>query len=177
MEYFLVATIGGGVLISLLAYAAGTHIPGLDPAQRASGLWPAVLAILLAYGRFHANEEIRLYFVLKIKAKYLVGIYVLFYIAIALIGGDRFGALTTLCNALCGFVYLSLAPRQGLRFAVSERWFRVRNSYYRSRRLRAAKKFTVYMRKQGKDVSLDADGRYVDPDGKTRDLKDRRWMN
>jgi hypothetical protein len=35
----------------------------------------------------------------------------------------------------------------------------------------------VYMKKQGKDVSLDADGRYVDPDGKKRDLKDKRWMN
>ena len=176
-EYFLVATIGGGLLVSLLAFAAGTHVPGLDPTQRASGLWPAVLAILLAYGRFHANEEIRFYFVFKVKAKYLVGIYVLFYIAIALIGGDRFGALTALSNALCGFVYLSLAPRQGLRFAVSERWFRVRNSYYRAKRLRAAKKFTVYMRKQGKDVNIDPSGRYIDPDGNPRDPNDRNWMN
>ena len=176
-EYFLVATIGGGVLISLLAYAAGTHVPGLDPSQRASGLWPAVLAIMLAYARFHANEEIRFNFIFKIKAKYLVGIYVLFYIAIALIGGDRFGALTTLCSALCGFAYLSCAPRQGLRFAVSERWFRVRNSYYRAKRLRAAKKFTVYMRKQGKDVNIDPNGRYIDPDGKPRDPNDRNWMN
>jgi membrane associated rhomboid family serine protease len=176
-EYFLVATIGGGLLISLLAFAAGTHIPGLDPEQRAGGLWPAVLAILLAYARFHANEELRFNFIFRIKAKYLVGIYVLFYIAIALIGGDRFGALTALSNALCGFVYLSLAPRQGLRFAVSERWFRMRNSYYRSKRLRAAKKFTVYMRKQGKDVNIDPDGRYIDPDGNPRDPNDRNWMN
>jgi len=33
------------------------------------------------------------------------------------------------------------------------------------------------MRKQGKDVSLDDDGRYVDPDGKPRNPNDKRWMN
>jgi hypothetical protein len=33
------------------------------------------------------------------------------------------------------------------------------------------------MRKQGKDVSLDSDGRYIDPNGNPRDPNDRNWMN
>jgi hypothetical protein len=85
--------------------------------------------------------------------------------------------VVALCNALAGYVFLRFAPRRGLRVGVSERWFAMRNSYYRAKRRRAAKKFTVYMKKQGRDVSLDEDGRYVDPDGKPRDLNDRNWMN
>ncbi len=33
------------------------------------------------------------------------------------------------------------------------------------------------MRKQGKDVSLTEDGKYIDPNGTPRDLNDRNWMN
>jgi membrane associated rhomboid family serine protease len=176
-EYFLVSTIGGGLLIVLIAYVLGPHVPAFDITHRASGLWPAVLAIMLAYARFHANEEIRFNFIFKLKAKYLVAIYLLFYLAITLIGGDRFGALTALCTALCGYGYLMLAPKRGLNFAVSEKWFRIRNSRYRAKRRRAAKKFAVYMREQGKDVSIDPSGRYIDPDGNARDPHDKRWMN
>jgi hypothetical protein len=60
---------------------------------------------------------------------------------------------------------------------VSELWFGLRNSYYRAKRRRAAKKFVVYMKKQGKDVSLDAEGRYVDPLGKAHEPGDKKWMN
>jgi hypothetical protein len=141
-----------------------------------------VLAVLLAYARFHAEDQIQFNFLFTIKAKYIAAIYLLFYLGAALVGSDRFGALTALCNALAGYGFLRLAPRHGLRVGVSERWFALRNSYYRAKRRRAAKKFTVYMRKQGKDVSLDEDGRYVDPEGKPRDSKgrdpnDKRWMN
>lgn len=176
-EYFLVATIGGGLLVSALASVLGPHVPGLDITQRTSGLWPAVLAIMLAYARYHANEEIRFNFIFKLKAKYLVAIYLVFYFAVVLIGGDRIGALTALCTALCGYGFLMLAPRRSLRFTVSEKWFRARNSYYRAKRRRAAQKFTVYMREQGKDVNIDPSGRYIDPDGNARDPHDKRWMN
>jgi hypothetical protein len=111
------------------------------------------------------------------KAKYIAVIYVLFYVALELASKERFGALTALCNAGVGYAFLKLAPKRGFRVGVSERWFALRNGYYRAKRRRAAKKFTVYMRKQGKDVNLDEDGRHVDPDGKPRDPNDRRWMN
>ena len=177
-EYFLVTTVAGGVMASLLSLATQGHIKGLRPEESAvAGMWPAVLALVVAYAVLHAEQELNFNFLFKLKAKYLAAIYVLFYLAMALTAAERFGALVALCNAGVGYGFLRWAPRRGLRVAVSERWFAVRNSYYRAKRRRAAKKFTVYMRKQGKDVSLDADGRYVDPDGKTRDLKDRTWMN
>jgi membrane associated rhomboid family serine protease len=192
-EYFLIATVGGGLLASLICVAVWTHVPALNPALvRTNGMWPADLALLLAYGRFHAEETISFNFVFQIKAKYLVAIYLLFYLMLVLLSRYPFDALTTLCNALCGYAYLQLAPRGGVRKGASEQWFGLRNSFYRYKRRRAAKKFTVYMRKQGRDANIDASGRYVDPDaelrdrrnpgssrdaGNSRDMNDKRWMN
>jgi membrane associated rhomboid family serine protease len=176
-EYFLAVTIGGGLVASILCLAAAGHIEGLGPQVWTVGLWPFVLAVMVAYGRIHAEEPVQFNFLFTIKAKYLAVIYVLFYLGMALVGGDRLGALTALCNAGVGYGFLLLAPRRGFRMGLSERWFALRNSYYRAKRRRAAKKFTVYMRKQGKDVPIDEDGRYVDPDGTPRDPNDKRWMN
>ena len=177
-EYFLVVTIGGGWLASLLSLASQGHVQGLQaPGVQARGLWPAVLAMVVAFAMAHPEQELSVYFVLKVKAKYLAAIYVLFYAAAAFSYEGRFGALVALCNAAAGYGFLRLAPRRGVRVGISEWWFALRNSYIRSKRRRAAKKFTVYMKKQGKEVSLDEDGRYVDPSGTPRDPNDRRWMN
>lgn len=177
-EYFLAATVGGALLASLISIATQDRIPGLESQHIATaGMWPAVMALVLAFARFHADEQVTFNFIFRLKAKYLAAIFLLFYLGSALVGGDRFSALTALGNALGGYVFLRLAPARGFRMSISERLFALRNASDRARRRRAAKKFTVYMRKQGKEVSLDADGRYVDPDGKTRDLKDKRWMN
>ena len=176
-EYFLVSVVGGGLLAALIAVAVDGRIGGIDPIAATAGLWPAVLALLLAFARFHAEEELRFNFIFRIKAKYLAAIYLLFYLASTLVGHDRFGALTAVCAGLSGYLYLQFVPRRGLRFAASERWYTWRNDYYRSKRQRAAKKFKVYMGKQGKDVSIDSEGRYVDPDGVPRDPSDKRWMN
>ena len=176
-EYFLAATVGGGLIASILCMAAAGHVEGLGAEIVTVGLWPFVLAVMVAYGRIHAEDPVQFNFLFTIKAKYLAVIYVLFYLGLALVGGDRLGALTALCNAGVGYGFLLLAPRRGFRIGVSEKWFALRNSYYRAKRRRAAKKFTVYMRKQGKDVAIDEDGRYVDPDGKPRDPNDKRWMN
>ena len=83
-----------------------------------------------------------------------------------------------LCNAGVGYGFLAAGAETGVcGWEFRSDGLRLRNAYYRAKRRRAAKKFTVYMRKQGKDVSLDEDGRYVDPDGKPRDPNDKRWMN
>ena len=179
-EYFLVATIGGGLLACLLTRAADGRIPHLSSHEATWGMWPAVLALLVAYAYYHAEEKLRFNFIFEVKAKYLAAGYVAFYLIAAMLSGDRLGAVTALCVALSGYIFLRLAPRKGLRFTVSEKWFSMRNAYYRAKRRRAAKKFTVYMKKQGKDVSLDADGRYVGPDERDpngRDPNDKRWMN
>ena len=177
VEFFLVTTVVGGILAVVISLALGDRVEGLGPRVAAAGMWPFVLAVMVVYGTLHANERVNINFLFWIKAKYLAVIYVMFYVALELTSRDRFGALVALCNALAGYAFVVLAPRRGARAGLSEQWFGLRNAYYRAKRRRAAKKFTVYMRKQGKDVSLDDDGRYVDPDGKPRDPNDKRWMN
>jgi len=165
-EYFFSVTIGGAVLATLLSYVLGRWVTALDPAYSifTAGMWPAAMAILVAFARFHGEEEIRLYFVIRLKAKIVAALYLGFYVVAVLWSGDKFGALVALTNALCGYLFLRLVPRRGLSYGVSEKWFGMRNEFYRAKRKRAAKDFEVYMRKQGKDVRVD------DPD-------DKKWMN
>lgn len=177
MEYFFVTTVAGGVLASLAYVLLHNRGGWLPEGSAAAGLWPFVLALVVAFAYFQPEAPIQVYFVFTLKAKYLAVIYVLVYVAFSLSGFDRFGALVALLSAGSGFVFLRLVPRRGLRAGVSERWFGLRNDYYRWKRRRAAKKFTVYMKKQGKEVSLDEDGRYIDPSGTPRDPNDRKWMN
>lgn len=173
-EYALVSAVGGGLLAALLSFA---RVPGIGPYSSVFGLWPMVLALLVAFARMNPEAEMRLYFVLRVKAKHLLAIFLAFYLLSALISRDAFSAVTALCVALCGYLYLRFAPRRGLQYVASEGWFGMRNSFYRAKRRRAAKKFTVYMRKQGKDVNLDSSGKYVGLDDERKDPNDKRWMN
>ena len=109
-----------------------------------------VFALLLAFALRNPNAEMRLYFVLRVKAIYLLYIFLFIAIFQLLVSADRFSPAATLCVALCGWAYLRLAPRRGLRFAASESFYATRNAFYRARRRRAAKKFEVYMRDQGR---------------------------
>jgi membrane associated rhomboid family serine protease len=174
LEFFLASTVGGGLLASLLVVVSGRALGGIDAVD--AGMWPFVLALVVAFAAMYPEQPIRFNFIFTLKAKYLAAIYVLVYVALAL-SGSRFSAVVGLGAAGCGYGFLRWVPRRGVRAAVSEWWFGIRNSYYRAKRRRAAKKFTVYMKKQGKDVSLDAEGRYVDPMGKAHDPGDRKWMN
>ena len=63
-----------------------------------------------------------------------------------------------------GFLWVKFMPKRGLSYAASERYFSVRNSYYRWKRRRAAKKFEVYMRDHDRKVSFDEHGNYIPPD-------------
>ncbi len=151
---WLATTLGGGVLAALIA---ATGVTGLDPRFPVGSLWPAVMAIMLAFGWKSMAKMTSTTSFSFVKAKYLVAIYLLIYLALVLVGNDRVGALTAVCAAGSGYLYLKFAPRRGLSYAASEGWFGLRNSYYRAKRRRAAKKFTVYMKKQGKDVNIDPD--------------------
>jgi len=61
-------------------------------------------------------------------------------------------------------LYLRTASRRGVSFRLSELWFGLRNRYYRYRQRRAAGKFQVYMRSQGRTVRFDGLGRPLDDD-------------
>ena len=171
-ELFFSSYIGGAVLATILALLLGRAIPFLDSGVSV-GLWPVTLALLLVYARLHANEPMTFNFIFRARAKYIAAGFLLFYLVIDLYTGQRFDALNAICNCLVAWLFMQMAPRRGLRQNVSEGWFGLRNRYYRAKRRRAAKKFQVYMRKQGKEVNIDSSGRYIgldddDPDNPRR---------
>ncbi len=178
LELYAASVVGGALIASALTF---THILGLRPDIVAIGAWGGIFGLMIAIAMLFGDQEFLFWFLLRIKAKYMVAIYILIAIALLLKQADTFGALVQLSGAFCGFLYVKFAPRRGLAFGLSERYFGVRNGYYRWKRRRAARKFEVYMRKQNREVHFDKDGRYVDPDEAKRrsptDPNDKRWMN
>ncbi len=177
IEYYLLTAALGGLAATLIAAAGAFR---LGPGVQTGGAWAPILALLIAFAAVAGDQPITFNFIFTMKVKYLVGLYVLYYAAVLLLGQDRFGALTCLCCAGAGYGFMRLAPRRGLvagtGFSLSERFYALRNEFYRRKRRNAAKKFQVYMKKQDREVHFDQDGRYVDPEAR-RDPSDKRWMN
>jgi membrane associated rhomboid family serine protease len=173
-EIYFLSVVGGAAIATALSFAP---IPRLLPGDIAAGAQAGIFGMLAAFAVLFGEQQFLLFpLPIGIKAKYLVIIYVLIAIASLFGGGSILPLVVYLSGGLLGFLYARQARGRGLSFAASERVFGVRNSYYRWKRRRAARKFEVYMRKHNRDVSFDREGRYIDPDEK-KNPNDRRWMN
>ena len=151
-----------------------------------------IYGLLLAFGILHGESRVMLFPVpFLIKAKYFViGIIALDDVSGALSSAQGGGAVDRLHGApgraLFGYIWLKFIPRRGFGYAASERAFGLRNSYYRWKRKRAARKFEVYMRKHDRgdyrhDDYFDEHGNFRDPS--TRDVRKKNgdstppWVN
>jgi membrane associated rhomboid family serine protease len=134
------------------------------------GCFGGIFGMLVAIGALYGDTEFQLFFVIGIKARYLVAIYALISIAM-LFGQQRMYAFAQLGGALAGLLYIRVAPRRGVHFVLSEGWYALRNRYYRQKRRRAARKFEVYMHRQGHTVHFDGNGNRIDDD------EDKRHWN
>jgi len=173
-ELFFVSVIGAGVAAVALSFALAPSI-GLVGIGL-TGCFGGIFGLLIAFGVLHGDMQFMMFpLPIQIRAKYLVTVYLLIAFASFFLS-DKIYALAQLGGALCGFIYIRSAPRRGFFSGASERYFGVRNSYYKWKRRRAARKFEVYMRKQNREVHFDREGRYIDPD-KGKDPNDKRWMN
>jgi membrane associated rhomboid family serine protease len=173
-EIYFLAVVGGGLIATALSFA---HIPRLEPMDIAHGAQAGIFGMLAAFAVLFGEQQFFLFpLPIGIKAKYLVIIYVLIAIASLFGGGSILPIVVYLSGGLLGFLYAKRARGRGLSFAASERFYGVRNEYYRWKRRRVARKFEVYMRKHNRDVQFDSDGRYVDPDER-KNPNDRKWMN
>jgi membrane associated rhomboid family serine protease len=168
MEIYFVSVLGA----ALAAIGLSLFMPLEQVAL--TGCYGGLFGLLIAFGVLYADMPFMMFpLPIGIKAKYLVSVYMLITLAM-LFSTERAFAFSQLGGALFGFLYIKMAPRRGFAFAGSERFFGMRNEYYRWKRRRAAKKFEVYMKKQNRDVRFDKDGKYIDPD---KDPNDRSWMN
>ena len=134
------------------------------------GCGGGVFGLLVAIGVLYGDMEFLLFFTIGIKARYLAALYALVSIAM-LFSEQKMYAFAQLGGALAGLLYLQLAPRRGLHIVFSEQWYAMRNSYYRWKRRRAARKFEVYMRSQGRTVHMDGSGKQIDDDHDDK----KRW--
>ncbi|HEY6767692.1 MAG TPA: rhomboid family intramembrane serine protease [Candidatus Sulfotelmatobacter sp.] len=162
VEFYFFCVIGAALVTVAVAY---TPVPGASPNIPTIGASGGIYGLLIAFGMLYGDREIYMFpFPFSIKAKYLVGI-IIFVVVIATFQPSQGGVanFAHLGGLLFGFLYIKFAPTRGLLFGASERYFNARNSYYRWKRRRAAKKFEVYMRQHDRKVEFDEHGNYIPP--------------
>ena len=161
LEFYFFCTVAAALTTVAVSYM---HVPGLSPATTTIGASGGIYGLLVAFGVLYGESEIMMFpLPFQIKAKYFIWGIVFLTLAGAIqeIGGvNNFAHLGGL---LFGYLYLRFLPRKGLAFATSERYFSLRNEYYRWKRRRAARKFEVYMRKHDRKVEFDEHGNYIPP--------------
>jgi membrane associated rhomboid family serine protease len=134
------------------------------------GCFGGIFGMLVAIGVLYGDMEFLLFFAIGIKARHLAIIYGLISIAMVF-SAQRMYAFAQLGGAAAGLVWIRTAPRRGVSFAFSEWLFGLRNRYYRWKRRRAARKFEVYMKSQGRTVRFDGQGKQLDDDADDK----KRW--
>ena len=166
LELFWLGVFGAALTTVGLSYP---HILG-NPLRPTIGASGGVFAILIAFGvLFGDNEIMMIPFPFTIKAKYFVGILIVVTLVFAMGGGGNVAYVAHLGGLLFGYLYVRRGPKAALvNVGVSERYYGLRNSYYRWKRRRAARKFEVYMRQHDRQVNFDEHGNYIPPEENPR---------
>ncbi len=167
LEFYFFCVVGAALTTIAVSY---TGLAGITTTTKTVGASGGVLGILMAFGMIYGDREVMLFPIpLSIRAKYFVA-GVAFFTLISAINaagpghGESVAYVAHLGGLLFGFIYVKFLPKRGLLLGASERYFSARNSYYRWRRRRAARKFEVYMRKHDRTVTFDEHGNYIPPD-------------
>ncbi|HZQ22532.1 MAG TPA: rhomboid family intramembrane serine protease [Terriglobales bacterium] len=163
IECYVFCVVGAALVTIAVAY---TGFLGMRPTSETVGASGGIFGLLMAFGILYADQEMFMFpLPFMIKAKYLVGIWI--FIALVATFQPSQGGVANFAHLgglLFGFLYVKLMPRRGVVLGASEKYFSWRNSYYRWKRRRAARKFEVYMRKHDRNVNFDEYGNYVPPD-------------
>ena len=77
---------------------------------------------------------------------------------------DHIRPLGKNARRIYGVLWFALFLTRPKTVQVSEWYYGLRNSYYRWKRRRAARKFEVYMRQHNREVIFDEHGNYIPPD-------------
>jgi membrane associated rhomboid family serine protease len=167
LEFYFFCVVGAALTTIAVSY---TGLGGITPRTSTVGASGGVLGILMAFGLIYGDQEIMLFPIpFSIRAKYFVAgiafIELISAINAAAPGrGQGIAYVAHLGGLLFGFLYVKFVPRRGLMFNATERYFGVRNTYYRWKRRRAARKFEVYMRQHDRKVTFDEHGNYIPPE-------------
>jgi len=177
LELYFFSVIGGALTSIGLSYA---HLLSLNPGTATIGASGGIFGVLIAFAMLFGEMEFWLFpLPFRIKAKYLAAIWILIALVGALLGGGNIAYVAHLGGIFFGFAYVKMFPRRGMGFSFSERYFGLRNSYYRWKRRRAARKFEVYMRKQdrGQFPGESSDYPAPGPGDKNKGNGESKWIN
>lgn len=192
--------LGAALFTVVLSYAGAL---GLSPGTSTVGASGGVYAILIAFGMTFPESEIMMILPpVSIKAKYFVWLLIVLTLISSLQGGGDVAYMAHMGGLLSGFLYVkyglrgrgSAAPggRKVGRGLSDRAWTppppakkagvldRMRDSYYRWKRRRAARKFEVYMRKHDRRVFFDEHGNYIpseEPPKKDNGESKGPWVN
>jgi membrane associated rhomboid family serine protease len=163
----VLATAASALVVYVVANSVGHS---LGPVY-ISGTFGAIFAMIVVIGIRYGEMQFLLFpLPIGIKAKHLAVIITIIAVAM-LFTSEGLYAFAKLGGGLSGIFWLKRAPSQSLGFTLSERWYGLRNRYYRWKRRRAARKFEVYMKSQGRTVRFDGQGRQIDDDANDK----KRW--
>ena len=179
LEFYFFCVVGAALTTIAVSF---TGIGGVQPTTPTIGASGGVFGILMAFGIIYGDREVMLFPIpFSVKAKYFVaGIAFITLIEAISASSGRGSAVAYsahLGGLLFGFLYVKFIPRRGLVRGTSERYFGLRNSYYRWKRRRTARKFEVYMRKHNRTVHFDEHGNYVPDDDKKDGESKSGWVN
>ncbi len=186
-EFYFFCVVGAALVTTAIAYAGlipALSFLGISPVTATVGASGGIFGVMLAFAVLHGDQEFMMFpLPFSIRAKYLVAILIFIALAGAFQGlgagrGESVAYFAHLGGAFFGWVYVRFLPRRGLGFATSERYFGLRNAYYRWKRRRAARKFEVYMRQHKRSDYFDEYGNYRDPDSRKKGNGEHRgpWM-
>src|SRR5215831_2329543 len=179
LEFYFFCVVGAALTTVAVSYS---HLGGVSPHTTTIGASGGVFGILMAFGMIYGDREIMLFPIpFSVKAKYFVAGIAFITLVEAISASSGRGSAVAysahLGGLLFGFLYVKFIPRRGLVRGTSEHYFGLRNSYYRWKRRRTARKFEVYMRKHNRTVHFDEHGNYVPDDDKKDGESKSDWVN
>lgn len=156
LEFYFFCVIGAALITIGIAYLGTVpafEFLGIGPRTATVGASGGIFGVMVAFAMLYGDQEFMMFpFPFMIRAKYLVGILIFIALAGAFQGlgvgrGESVAYFAHLGGAFFGWFYVKFVPRRGLAYLFSERYYGTRNSYYRWKRRRAARKFEVYRSK------------------------------
>jgi membrane associated rhomboid family serine protease len=175
---------GSTVLAGMAGFGLSLLGPHLHSATfgqgGAAGCGAAVNAILMVFFLFNRNAPIMLFpLPIQFPVKWMVIGIAGIETAYLLLHGFGLFDFVLLLGLGAGYVWYKLFLTRRTSTGISEKYFSLRNSYYRWKRRRAARKFEVYMRDHDRTVQFDEHGNYIPPDdsGKKNGGSKSGWVN
>jgi membrane associated rhomboid family serine protease len=144
----------------------GPHLHSATFAQgAAAGCGAAVNAILMVFYLFNRNAPIMLFpLPIQFPVKWMVIGIAGIETAYLLLHGFALYDFVLLLGLGAGYVWYAMFLTRRSTVGISEKYYSLRNSYYRWKRRRAARKFEVYMRDHNRTVTFDEHGNYIPPE-------------